>query len=303
MRKNLHLIIISFILAIVVWTLISLSYEYTTELSFELHITAAGRNLSPAPEGKNKIQVKCRATGWKLLRLMFTEGNEYSISSERNFDRDSVAPERYMDQNQWLTAGVTVISISPEKIKVNVEAVRKKKVAVSETGVFKFKEGYGFAGKPEIIPDSVEITGAASVINGIQWIGTTGEVNDILEDKTELTRKLDIPAGVQANLTEVKVVLPVQQIVDKEFTAIPVDILGVPKDRNVLLNPGVVNVSVRGGIEVISRLKNEDFIIHYDYSALVRDSSGLFQPEPKTTAPVEVLMTNPRYIRFIIKKY
>ena len=41
------------------------------------------------------------------------------VNSEKNFDRDSVLLEKYLDQNQWLTGNATVISISPDKIKVN----------------------------------------------------------------------------------------------------------------------------------------------------------------------------------------
>jgi hypothetical protein len=94
----------------------------------------------------------------------------------------------------------------------------------------------------------------------------------------------------------------VEHFAEKTFTGIPVNTLGVPSNREIIFVPPKMNIIVRGGIEQLAKLTNDDFLLTVDYNTIVRDSSGVIVPALNSPQMVQVISKVPEQFQFVIRK-
>src|SRR5690606_19089293 len=121
---------------------------------------------------------------------------------------------------------------------------------------------YGLASNVVVRPDSTVVYAPASKLNRMSSISTEEiQLSNLSEYHIEQTNLKDFP-GFSYNYSTARVILDVQRIVDKNFSEIPVKIIDVPNDRNVVLLPNKINVGVRGGIDILGKLNQDDINAH-----------------------------------------
>ncbi len=101
----------------------------------------------------------------------------------------------------------------------------------------------------------------------------------------------------------IEAVLDVQRIVDKQFDDIQVDVMDIPSGREVVLLPNKININVRGGIEILGKLKPGLFHAYVHYLNLVKDTTGSVVPEILLPRNVTLQYSKPDRLRYVIRSF
>jgi len=303
MKKHIYVIITAVIFSALFWVSISLSNNYITTIELPVRITGFPEGYASPTKLPEKIDIKIRGQGWKLMGLNMSADAEYRITSGRDKGRRFVNLYNYVLENQWLTSGVDVISIYPDTLSYIVERIGEKNVKVVPDMDLEFRKGYGLAEKTTVSPDSVTIYAPVSLLN---------EITSVATEKIEMTG-LDSKINSQVMLKEIKgiafknnfvfVNLDVQKIIEKSFENIPVEIRDIPGDRNVLLLPGKITVGLKGGINVVAKVKPEDLYTYVNYRDVVLDTLGSISPKINVPDNIKLVFTKPERLRYVIKKF
>jgi len=184
-----------------------------------------------------------------------------------------------------------------------LEKVISKKVKIIPDLNLKFKSGYGLATKVVIKPETTMVSGPVSEINKMDSVHTKNVLLSNLDDKTFKLIELQEFPGVSYQNSKVSVYLNVQKIVDKNILDVQVNVVDVPKDRTVVLLPNKIEVGVRGGINILAKLTNDDFNSFVNYRDVVLDTLGSIVPKIILPENTFLLYSKPERLRYVIKKY
>jgi hypothetical protein len=196
-----------------------------------------------------------------------------------------------------------VLDLTPDTLSLYVEKVREKKVKIEPNLILDYKPGYGLATGITIFPDSTNVIGPASFLKNLNAIPTEGIEFTNLDNKIIEQVNLKELTGMTYNVNSVTVSLDVQKIVDKNFDNLPVSVIDIPGDREVVMLPNRISVGVRGGINILGKLSEEEIKVYVYYRDVVLDTLGSVAPHVEIPQNTSLIYTKPERLRYIIKKY
>jgi len=303
MRKNLHIIILSLLFSIVLWMSITLSNDYYTTYNFPLKLVDFPKGYSSGVEIPKEVSAKLKGQGWKLFALNLGSRYDYNVSVGKGRGKKVLNLSTFLGENAWLSSDVEVINIQPKTVRINIERTRTKKLKVIPQINLDFKPGYGLATEIKIFPDTVEVTGPRSVMRKLNSIPTKEIILKDLDKVTQKEISFIYLQGVTYSNDKIKLKIDVQKIVEKNIENLSVEVLNVPKKREVVLLPNKISLSVRGGIKVLGRLTNDKFKASVNYRDIIRDTLGSVQPKIVLPENTTLLFSIPERVQYIIKKY
>ncbi|MDP2303610.1 MAG: hypothetical protein Q8N03_14420 [Ignavibacteria bacterium] len=303
MKKNLYLIIIATLFSIIIWVSISLSSEYFTNLKVPIKIINIPENYGIASNIPEHITLRIKGRGWKLFGMNFGSDYEYLVSAENKSGKIPIRLSNSAAENTWLNYEIQIMDFAPTSIELMIEKLAIKKVKVISILEIECRDGFGLASDIRLLPDSVSITGAESILAGIDAVSTEFAKFNNLETKLSEYVNLKSIQQVSFNKNSVRLDFDVQKIVEKEFNNLEVKVIDIPTDRDVLLLPNLITASLRGGINLISKTDQSEIKFFITYSDLVADTLGSMAPSYELPAHTQLVYTKPDRIRYIIKKY
>ena len=303
MRKNIHIVIISLFFSFILWGSISLSKDYYITVDVPLKVINFHNGYSSGTKLPDKISAKIRGNGWKLIAVNLGAESEYIISAGNDTGRKYINLYNYLSENQWLSYDMEVIDLIPDTLSLYIEKVSEKKVKIEPRLDLEFKLGYGLANEVKLSPDSAYVTGPLSYLKNINSIPTNEIKLSELDARTvEQTGLKELP-GMTYNVNSVTLTLDVQKIVDKNYDNFPVSVIDIPGDREVVLLPNRISVGVRGGINILGKLSEDDIKTYVYYRDVVLDTLGSVTPHVEIPPNTTLIYTKPERLRYIIKKY
>ena len=303
MKKNLHIVVISFIFSIILWVSISLSNDFYATFNIPIDLTDFPQGYGTATPIPNKISVKLKGKGWKLITVNLTSEAKYVIPVGQETGKRTINLYNYLVENQWLSADVEVINLSPDTLSFNVEKLASKKVPVEADLNLNFRSGYGLASDIVIFPESTIVTGPVSYLKDLKSVPTEAVEFDELDNQATEIVPLKSIWGMSYNIGSVSALLDVQKIVDKNIDNIFVKTVDVPHDRNVVLLPNRISIGIRGGINVLGKLDTTQFNAYVNYREVVLDTLGSVVPHVGLPANTKLVFIKPARLRYIIKKF
>ncbi|MBK9331812.1 MAG: hypothetical protein IPM96_05235 [Ignavibacteria bacterium] len=254
MKKNIGIIIIAFLFALILWMYINLNQSFSIDLSIPVNITSS-KSQALAEEIPN-------------------------------------------------SSDISVLEINPDTIQISFDKVSEKRVPVRNNIIVNLKEGYSIVGKPELNPDSVSIQGASYVLNKIKYIPTQTKVfNNVNSDLSGVISLKDTLHNLlKIENSSIEYFFKVQLSAEKNFEDVEVVILNLPEDKEVLLIPPKINVSLRGGVDELARTTAAEILINIEYQNIEEDTLGFVIPEIKLPDNTSLLKTEPQKLQYIIKK-
>jgi len=302
-RKKLYIFIAAVIFAIMFWGSISLSDSYYATIDVSLKLVDFPEGYTTGSNLPENVSIKLKGEGWKLVTLNIGAESEYHISVESDSGLKYANLYNNLADNRWILSETEVIDIKPDTIAFIVERIISKKVPVLVDLSLEFKAGYGLASDILVAPDSVIVSGPVSIMKDLKEIFTVRKSISSLDLKKVLKINLPKTTGITYNNNLIEVVLDVQRIVDKQFDNIPVDVLDVPKDISVVLLPNTVGCSVRGGVNVLGNLNENQFKAYLYYSDIVNDTLGSVIPHLELPKNTSLMFIKPERVRYIIKTF
>jgi len=303
MKKNLHIIIISFLFSIILWISISLSNDYYATLEIPVKLIDFPNGYSTGSISPQEISVKIKGKGWKLISVYLTSDDNFLVPVGNQVGKRSLRLSNYLVDNQWLTSELDVSNISPDTLTFIVEKTISKKVPIIPNLSLNYRSGYGLASQINIKPESTTVIGPATYVSILKAVPTKSVKFDNLDSKIVERIPLKNIFGMDYSNNSVTVTLDIQKIVDKNLDNIPVNVVDVPKDRNVLLLPNRISIGIRGGIDVLGKLDSSQFNAYVNYREVVLDTLGSVVPHIDMPANTNLLFFKPERLRYIIKKF
>lgn len=303
MKKNLHIVIISFLFSAILWASISLSNDYYATFKVPLKLVDFSKGLTSGTRIPKEVYVKVKGKGWKLISANIGTESDYVVTAAGDTGKKYINLHNFLSENQWLSSDVEVIDISPDTLTFNIEKMTTKKMKIIPDVYLNFREGYGLASPVIISPDSVLVNGPLSALKNMNSVFTEKVSLEGLSEKYEANIKFRPLPGMDFGMENVQVHIDVQRIVDKNIEGIPVNVIDVPADREVVMLPNKITLNVSGGIDFLGKLSADDFKAFVNYRDVVLDTLGGIIPNVESPINVTIKYLRPDQLRYVIKKF
>ena len=302
-KGNLPIIVSATLLSIILWISISLSEQYFITIDIPLKVINLPDGYSIGSDVPNTVSIRIKSHGWNIVELQHISNPVFYASASNEPGKSKINLKNSLAENGWLSSDVQVLEISPEIIQLNLDKTITQYVHIQSEATISFKDGYGLARPPVLSPDSVKIFATRKSLEKIDFIKTVAKHFDKVDDEFSATLQLAKIPGVEYDANSVECYFDVQKVVDHDFENIPVTVINVPPDRKVVLSPGQITIGVKGGINILAKLNNDNFKAIIDYKDILNDTLGVLAPSIILPSYVEKNYIKPEFVKPIIKKY
>lgn len=301
--------LVSIFVAFVLWMVVNLNGEY--EENFKARVVI--KNLNPekaiSSDYPDIVNLRVRGQGWKILPFYFFAQPQIFIdmsNAGKTLNVNLLADHRVKFS---LPENVRIVMVEPEILKIELEEKGERRVPVA----FKYeikKDAYGFVYPPRLSPDSVVISGARSIVSKIDSISTEKiSIERAGEYRIKLSLENPNKKLIKLNHDFVEANFRVEQIVEREFT-VPVQVIGLPSDKEVIFFPPDVRVVVRGALSKLVEISGEYFTAGKDtsikalinYRDVLNDKTGLVKPQIVISEGLELVSVSPEGLEYIIRQ-
>jgi len=303
MKKKILPVILITLFSIILWGSVSLSEEYFATIEMPLLITDIPEGSALAEITRDKVAISVKGVGWQLAGMSLGPDLEFKVSSKGKNGSQKIYLESAAGQNSWLSSSIQLMEVKPDELEFKVEKLANKKVQVIPNIKLNYRPGYGLVSPINVFPDSVMITGPTSIVNEIQNINTAISSMDDINKSVSKDVALEHIENVSYENPVVKVEFEVQKIVDKVFENVPIIVKNVPQFRELKLFPEKARITLRGGINLLGKMKAEDLKPYVTFKQALSDTLGAITP---TFAPPEytiLIDIKPNKLEYIIKKF
>jgi YbbR domain-containing protein len=303
-RRRIHIVFTTLLIGIFLWLSVNLREQYNITVSAPLSIEDVPEGMAIRTAVPQHVQLKLHGEGWRLAGLLMGPDIHVSIpfSSLPQGNRDITINQ--ILERITLSPGIQLLRVSPDTVPVWLDRVSAKRVPVVPDLSLTFREGYGQVGTVQLMPDSVTMTGAETVLRQItEWRTAHASFEDIkapVEAMVALAHG-DGPA-VQCMPPELQVRINVQPFAEKVFSGLPVELDDLPANREVILIPPKMEVVARGGIRQLASLMPVDFRVSVPFDRILADTTGSILPDVHPPSGIQVVTHRPERLQYIVRK-
>jgi len=165
--------------------------------------------------------------------------------------------------------------------------------------------GFTFLNIPEIVPDSVYISGARNAVAKITYIPTEEISITDLKWNNSLPIKLDLSALRSiVDIADSTVFLQVQiePLDHKIFYDIPVRLIGSFERGTYSLSPSKANVEISGGKDLLSKIEAQDINLYIEFSRFSIENEDELSPTVHISHTVTNWQILPEKFRLVENK-
>ncbi|MBS1551285.1 MAG: hypothetical protein JST15_04355 [Bacteroidetes bacterium] len=303
MQKNYLILIFSFIFGLALWLYINLNSNYSVDLIIPVEVQSS-KSQALSEEIPNSIDVTVRGKGWDLISLLISKDLKYSLDISKLKKDTRIISEQFVSERLNLQPNVSVIKINPDTISISFDKVSSKIIPVKNNIVVNLKDGYSIIGNPVFTPDSVIIQGSSYLVNRIKAVPTeTKYFNNVNSDISGTIRLKDTLSNIiKIDPRQISYYYKVELSAEKSFDDVAVNIENIPDDKEVLLIPPRVSLSVRGGVEQLSQISASDIKVSVEFNIIEGDTLGFIIPNVNIPDELNLLKIEPQKLQYIIKK-
>lgn len=268
--------ILCIVAAVALWSAVKLSREYDTEVSVPVEYELpAGLTFAEAPPGS--ITVALDGTGWDLLgRQLRPRYRAVRIDSTQiKSAGDNGIPVLRAVERAFAGAPLNVTRAAPERISPVTSKVATRRLAVRLRSEITYAESFAGQVEPLLDPDTVSVSGPASVLARLtEWPTDSLRLANV-RDTVSVRVTLADSDGVRVQPRSVSVQIAGEQVAERTLE-VPVGVVGVEPADSVVVVPRTVKLRVVVGMSRFAGLRGDDF-------ELVADVRGLdFAGDPQS---------------------
>ncbi|MCB0728924.1 MAG: hypothetical protein KDD00_15775 [Ignavibacteriae bacterium] len=302
MNKNFKAVLLSFIFASALWLYINLNSSYSLDVSIPLELRS-NNSQALVEEIPSSLEVKVKGKGWDLLSILFTGNLKYSLDITKIKKDSKIATGQFVSDRLNVPQSVSIVEINPDTININFDKVYEKLIPVKNNLILNLKEGFSIIGEPELTPDSIRVKGSANLLNKLEWIPTERKIiNNVNSDISGTVNIKDtLTHLIKYDQKIISYKYKIQLSAEKNIEDLVVNILNFPEDKEILLIPPNVSVSLRGGVDQLGQITASDIEANIEYSKIENDTLGFIIPEIVLPENITVLKIEPQKLQYIIK--
>ncbi len=301
--KRFHIIAATTLFAIFLWTSVKLGETYHTTITVPFSLENLPPGIAPRTVIPAFIHMRVRGEGWHIAGFLMGKKHTCVVDIAALANQSFLALNDVVNRLD-LPPGIQPLDMDPDSLFLVFDSLAVKKVPVVLDYTVSFKDHYGQVGPTTVVPDSVIVEGARSLLEAIQSWPTTRQRWENLKDPVGSEVPL-LPSTVHA-LTftpdVVNVKIDVQWFAEKVFAGVPVEVISVPPHREVILVPPKIEVVVRGGVNRLSAISLNDFRSFVDYGILLSDTTGTIAPEIVVPPGLHIVSKRPEQLQYVIRR-
>ncbi|MCX7736904.1 MAG: hypothetical protein N2319_09340 [Candidatus Kapabacteria bacterium] len=301
-------IIGAFLFAIALWFYTNLNQEFYTTIKIPLKIITS-ENWSIELTGKERfikeVPIEVKGNGWQLFNLMFINPTYEIVIDLSNKDIDTIYQISRNDliDNVKFLGNARAVSTNSPPITIRLGKISISSIEVKPRVKVIPKDGFLLIGKLKVNPDIINIKGNEKIINQIQYWTTEERVFTEVDEPFifEVPLKDTLSNIITLSQKEVKVSGDIQQIAEMTFFDVPIAIKGRDLGDNHILIPNKFKVTIRSGIDLITKINPRDINLSLDYYQILNDNTGVLIPEISVPENFKVLSIEPSYVYHYVK--
>lgn len=282
-RRRGMAVSLSVLVSSLLWFTFTMRETHTRIIEMPTEVVNVEEDLALSQLPPQNVRVQVVGDGWSLLRL-----NLRPPTIPLNAARSEVRVEDALPE---LPKNLQVLSVSPNVVNLWKETRVTRRVPVRLAAEIETPSTHDLIAPPEILPDSVDITGASSVVSNLEYWPTVrlnfDDVRDSLVARVPLSDTLAGLASKNVDAVELRAVA-------QEFTEgtreIQVDVLGQPSTQILVsLEPSTIRVRYRVPLNQYQDAQRAmDFYATVSYDEIRQDTTG--QIEPTLELPDELVL-------------
>lgn len=273
-RRRLVAIFFCFLVAFALWFTVSMRETYTVTVASPVNVVTlpSGQALTEAPP--TIVNVQLQGVGWDLLALS-RRPPEVRVSA----DGAEVDLLQATVETSQLPAGVLVQGVQPQTISLALDSEVSVRLPIELVGEIDAEAPYGLIQEPTLLPDSVTVTGARSILQGFSSWPTAPVTMDALRQSTSVNLSFGDTLSGLVRLSDEQTVLSVEVAQMTEGTRM----LAVRPDNvpdgvsQVRFIPSRVRATYdvpTDGSDFDDALEAEDFYAIVDYADILSDTTA-----------------------------
>ncbi|MBI4549224.1 MAG: hypothetical protein HY707_14680 [Ignavibacteriae bacterium] len=303
-KRRYHILIASIIFGLLAWVSVNMSYDYIVVKTISVVLENSGQRTALKYPVPKQITAQVRGNGWMLAGIYLSSQLKYSVNMSQLTRENQIITVREIIENIKLPASIQVIDLKPDTFVLGLAAYKEKRVPITPQIVLNYREGYGQVGPIRITPESVIVGGTKSEIDRLTaWRTEFRKYDDCYTVIDENIPLYTSPTySVEPLNHSARLQVSVQQLTEKVYSGITVMAVDVPQNREAVFSPPQIDITVRGGVDLLSKLTAADFEATVEYQSLMDDSGGTVVPELHVPADVMLIRYNPERLQFFIRK-
>ncbi|MER3525160.1 MAG: hypothetical protein C4326_14215 [Ignavibacteria bacterium] len=301
--QNMHILLATTLFAGLLWLSVSLSDQYQIHVYAPLVVRGipAGKAIAdPLPQA---VRLTFSDYGWRLAKFLWGANVDWVIDLSLLPPHHQVLTLRDFAEQIGARLGVQPTAIVPESVYIRLDDVETKRIPIKPHIDVSCREGFGQVGDAVVQPESVTVSGARRVVRSLQsWRTVYQRFDQVRESVDVFIPIADTTVPVAFTPPRLKLIVPVQQLAEKTFTHIPLELVSVPSNREVFLSPSYLDIVVRGGIEQLAELQLPAVRAVVDYRAILADTSGTVEPQIIVPSGLRIVRKTPERVQYVLRK-
>ena len=288
------------LLSCVLWLSLTLGEQrtQTVRLPVEVVATPEGQALAEVPP--THVQVQMQGRGLDLLRVLY---NPPVVKVNATTSQVDVASEIALPQGTSLQ----IETVTPASFEMALGPRHTRRVPVRSRVEVDLASDYELIDDPQLVPDSVEIEGAESVVRGVEGWPTTASTIENLQDTVEVRAPLSdtLRRLVDVRPQEVQVTVRAGRFVE-ETREVEVEVTGVPSGQDLVsLQPSTIRIRYRVLFgDLFKARRTSEFFATVSYDRIRSDTTGYVTPRVHVPSDLHIRDEEPipprlRYYTFV----
>ena len=300
------MLLLSLLLAFIVWLIHSLSLQYSVFLEYNVELNSTLQGRARSSVSKDVLIVRGKSDGYYILKQRIGRRKTLQVSASQDNLRHRDGDEFYVLSEsiksnivEALGGSVDLEFIVTDSLDFTFPRITSKRVPVVPRSSVTFRPQYMSLGDMTIRPDSVDIYGDARLLETVDSVftetisekGVDGPIQGIC-DIVPIRRVSYSESAVYYSMNVVRYT--------EESLTVPVTVTGVPEDKDLIVLPSTVTLTFKRVFSSL-RYQPEDFVLAVDYADFVRTIDSELVPElvykPDGVMSCEI---TPRYVDCIL---
>lgn len=274
-REKVVVFVVAFILALCLWLMVNLSRDYTLNINIPIELGNIPSDQALTEELPNFATVSVTGEGWQLIQLynnptpLFIDVRQSEVNL---FDQ--------VRQQMNTRPGISVQKVQPLTISLELEERVSRRVPVVPDVELDFRERFGLLGEASFSPDSVKVTGAASIVDTLSgWRTEPVRISGIDTDLNQPIELMEAGELLSVSPETVTYRADIAEYTEGEVR-VPISTRNLPSGRTVSYSPSALTVRFDIPIGQYARaLDRVPFSAYVGYTQILQDSTGYVSPE------------------------
>ncbi|MCM4161058.1 YbbR-like domain-containing protein [Antarcticibacterium flavum] len=290
----------------VIWVFVQFSKQYTVPVEVPVNYVNVPKDKILEETRPGALELRMRDNGFNIARYRLFPPELNIDLSEARVEENSLVYEL----EQQKQAIVSQLNLSYEntaflqqEIRITFEQKAVKTVNVVSNIELGFAVGYSALEEINLEPDTVRVSGPASILDTLQQVGTRAiKINNINRD---ITGTVNLETRGLENITffedEVTYSLRTDKFTEGKVE-IPIEVINVPGDQNVVIFPKEVALFYQVSLKDFEKVKPSSFKVVVDFEQALASEGFLLAQVLEKPSFVNNVRLNERRIQFVIRR-